>query len=238
MILTIITSLYKSDAFLKRFLRDAKDIQKELEGYNISFEHLLIMNDPNSEESALVEKASSDNNALRVIKVPRESLYATWNRGVHESGGDIVTFWNVDDRRNSGAIVDGIRIIKSGAAPVVYYPFIYKRYISLMRFPILIKRKKVTPPPFDPIEFGKSMMCGPFFMFSKDFYKKVGAFDEELRIAGDFDWCIRASKKGVFAQSDIVAGTFSNNGTGLSGLKNGRLAEENKKIYERYGIKK
>ncbi len=231
--LTIITSLYRSETFLPTFIKRVKTVHDELQTSGVSFEHIVVANDPSIVEAELL---SSTHN-LTIINTPRESLYASWNRGVNSSRGQVVTFWNVDDIRFTKALIEGITLLEQYST-LVYFPFRYKRYILLGSLPVLVKSRIIQPPPFDTVEFGQSMHCGPFFMFSKNFYNTVGGFDETFRIAGDFEWCIRASKKGAFIKGQHIAGTFINQGTSLSGSRNSALAEENKKIYTTYHIHK
>src|SRR3990167_3573116 len=78
-------------------------------------------------------------------------------------------------------------------------------------------------------EFALSMHCGPFFIFSRSLYDKVGPFDEQFRIVGDFDWCIRAVKiSDKFMLSAKVAGVFKRTGDTLSGGNLRHAAENNR----------
>jgi len=232
--LTIITSLYRSEKFLPSFLKEIKKVHCEMKGDNISFEHLLIFNDQTETEKRIISNYKNPN--IKISNVPRENLYSTWNRGIRESKGDNICFWNVDDQRNSESIIDGISLLENDN--LIYFPFIYIRYIKIFNIPLPVKIKKISPPEFNKEEFGQSMQCGPFFMFTRKFFEEVGEFNENFRIAGDFDWCIRASKIGSFKKSKITGGTFINNGNSLSGSKDNRHIEENAKIYQEYGIKK
>ncbi len=74
-------------------------------------------------------------------------------------------------------------------------------------------------------------------MFTKALYKQVGPFDEQFKIAGDFDWCVRAAKvTDKFVRAKTIAGTFRVDGTGLSSGGNSRLAVEDAIICLRHSI--
>ena len=65
----------------------------------------------------------------------------------------------------------------------------------------------------------------------------VGPFDEQFKIVGDFDWCIRAALiSNNFVLSQKIAGVFRVDGKGLSA--GGRIAHkvENNIVYLRHGI--
>ncbi|HRH26074.1 MAG TPA: hypothetical protein PLF31_01225 [Candidatus Paceibacterota bacterium] len=232
---SIITSLYKTDEHIENYERHIQKCAKKLLKDNVSFEVIAITNDATELETAVCERLQA-NPWFRWIDVPRETLYATWNRGVRESKGFACTFWNVDDIRTSEGIVDGIERVKSGA-PVVYFPFTYKRYVKVGPFKLLAKIKKIDLPAFSKETFTKHMNCGPFFMFSKDFYSKVGPFDEWFTIAGDFEWCTKAAHMAVFQKSEIIGGTFTSDGQTLSGKRSERLTKENEKVAENIKVR-
>ena len=71
-------------------------------------------------------------------------------------------------------------------------------------------------------------------MFTKSLYEKVGPFDEQFKIAGDFDWCTRAAyKTDTFVKAKTVGGIFRVDGGGLSAGVNPRRTAENNIVYIR-----
>lgn len=227
--ISFITSLYKSDLYLKKYISNLEFFSKYLKEKKVDFEFIIISNEPNESEKNILNKLAVDNNFIKLNFVPRESLYASWNRGINLSQGEIIGFWNVDDKRYPKAIVKAFDLFKNGAK-LVYFPFIYKRYIKIFSLPVLFKKIVVKPPKFEKEKFIKEMHCGPFFMFIKKLYVQVGPFDENFKIAGDFDWCVRAAKITNFTLCNEIAGVFINEGTSLSGSKNKIHQEENQII--------
>lgn len=229
--ISFITSLYNSDKYLPIFIERVEEVSKKLTQSQIKHEFIIISNNPTiKEREALKEIESNRNIPAQIITCARESLYATWNRGIREAKFSIITFWNVDDTRFFEGIIDGIGKINEGAE-IVYFPFIYKRYVKIFNVKILVKRITIDPPKFDPATFIKGMHCGPFFMVAKKAFKKIGFFDQNFKIAGDFDWCVRATKAElVFCKSDIISGIFTNDGTTLSGSKDKLQKFENSRI--------
>ncbi len=232
--ISIITSLYNSDRHLNNYVKALKDFSNKLKMKD-NFEILVIANSPSSKEKSLRE-IFSDSPWFSFIEVKREPIYASWNRGVELTKNEIIGFWNVDDIRYPEAIIDGIRLIEDGAE-LVYFPLWYLRYVRLLSLRVLVKRKLILPPLFNQKEFIRSMHCGPFFIFTKSLYEKVGPFDEQFKIAGDFDWCVRAAKVSEFKLSKEIAGEFIKDGSGLSGRQSMSLQEvENNIIYRRYSV--
>lgn len=232
--ISIITSLYKSERYLKSYLNYLSIVAKELQDNKISFEAIVIANDISHKEEALLSNFEKENKYLRVIKVKREPLYTSWNRGIRESKYDHICFWNVDDKRFVKGLMDGIKLLEDNFR-VVAFPFIYKRYINLFNINFLVKIKNFYPKKFDINVYQKEMYLGPFFMFNKDVINKVGYFDDNFKIAGDFDWQARCARDDIkIGLSQVIAGIFTNNGKTLSGSKNLLQKEENDLIQSRY----
>jgi hypothetical protein len=226
--ITIITSLYRTDAHIDAFIAHAIKVATELQKRNVAFEHLIIANDPTQKEKQIEAKLA---HCPWIIwhNIPRETLYATWNRGVRMARGNACTFWNVDDVRTVAGIVEAEKRITQGT-DLVYFPFIYKRYVWIGPFKILAKRKVFTPPIFERERFIREMHNGPFFAFAKSLFEKIGPFDETFKIAGDFDWSSRAAQVTTFTRSLLIAGTFTNDGRTLSGSKSELHTQEVERI--------
>jgi len=232
--LTIITSTYKSEKYIKKYVAHLMTAGNFLQD-KIDFEVIIIANDLSEKEKKAFE-ICSNKKWFKLLSVPRESLYASWNRGVDAARGTVVGFWNADDIRYPEALLDGVKLIEGGA-DLVYFPFIIKWYLNFFNIGILVKKKKILPDFYDRNKFTSGMHCGPFFLFSKEFYKQVGPFDEQFKIVGDFDWCVRAAKiSDNFVLSKVNAGEFRVDGGGLSAGGKYRFKVENSVVFERHSI--
>lgn len=237
--LSIITSLYASEKFLDLYFQRLGIFEKKLEELKIEneIEIVLVFNDINSQEKKIFEKYqySFKKIVLQSIKTNRETIYSSWNRGVKYAKSEVICFWNVDDNRNVDAIIDGLSLINDGL-DIVYFDFFssgirwYKRIIPYY------KKRLHSMPVFDRKLFSNSMCLGPFFMFRKSIVDLIGLFDEQFRIAGDFDFAVRAAlnNKVKFAKSLVNGGTFYVHGGNLSGYNNFRQQVENQVVYTRY----
>ena len=230
--ISIITSIYRSERYIKLWSTRIKLMARKLERSNLAFEFIAISNDPSPLE--IKELKQLDQFPwFKLTIIPLESIYATWNRGVNQSSGEICTFWNVDDNRTLSGFMNGIDLFKNGA-DLVYFPFIYLRYVIFLNVSILVIVRKYTPPIFEKREFTKAMHNGPFFMFRRSLFSTIGEFDPSFQIAGDFEWSVRAAQKIKFDRSNVIAGFFRNDGRSLSGSKNAKHAAEIEKIREKY----
>lgn len=225
--ISIITSLYKSEQHLPFFLKSVRNVHKNLKKENISFEHIIIANDISDIEKKLLRESTL---MFTIITVKRESLYASWNRGVNESLFPNATFWAVDDTRFARAIINGLKTLEKGY-DATYFPYIYKRYIYIFGIKILALLKIVNQIDYNKELFMKGMYAGPHFMFTKESFLKNGPFDDTYKIAGDFDWWARASKNDLkIKKTTTLSGVFTNNGKTLSGSKSGLQIEENTNV--------
>lgn len=234
--ISIITSLYKSERHLPTFLKKIARVSAELSARNFQHEFLILPNDASPAETEMLTEAAAKIPAIRIINRKREFLYATWNAGIENAKFETVAFWNVDDIRFTDGFVNGYAAISAGA-DIAYFPFIYKRYANILGLKILAKRKILRPSQFDAAKFSSEFHIGPFFMTTKSAIQKIGGFDPSFTVAGDFEWQVRATKSGAkFQLCDSVAGIFTNDGKSLSGSQSARHADENKRVLE-YGAK-
>lgn len=205
---------------------------KDLEKLEVDFEILVVANEPTEKEKrflGLLKQYSRVN----VLEVPRESIYASWNRGIHASTGDVIGFINADDIRFAESIKEGAETIKNGA-DFVYFPFIYKRYIRLYSILIPVKRKIFYPPTPEKAVQVQGMPYGPFWLISKKFLLQEGLFDESFKVAGDYEWSMRTNTKGNFVLSNTVSGIFTSDGRTLSGSRSQTQKDECERIQKMY----
>ena len=234
---SLITSLYRSDKYLDSFSRDLKNFADALNESKVEFELIAILNDPTTREIKFTEEFKGQP-WFRFETVGREPLYATWNRGVALAKGEILGFWNVDDIRFPGVLVEARELFSRGFE-LVYFPFYIKRYFKIGSWYLPLPSQKIDSriPEYNAetrSQFFEDMNCGPFFMFSKELYNRVGPFDEQFKIAGDFDWCVRAAKVSEkFKKAKTPAGQFRVDGGGLSAGGSMRHTVENNLIYKR-----
>lgn len=229
--ISIITSLYKSENYLPSFLNNIQKASRDLDRFGIPHEFIILPNDISLVETKLLESASLKNKNIVSINRKRESLYATWNFGISQAKYSVITFWNVDDIRFSTAIKEALNKIKADDPVITYFPFLYKRYVKIFNLDFLIKRKVINPPEFDHLKFEKEMHIGPFFITTKKTFELNGLFDETFYIAGDYDWSTRAAKNNIpFLKINNIAGIFKNNGKSLSGKKDTKQFAENQRV--------
>lgn len=227
--ISITSSLYKTEKFLPHWQKNLYDFAKEANQLGLKFELNAIANEPGEAELGILNELKKES-WFNLHLVKRESIYASWNRGIKVAQANVVTSWNVDDVRNAKAMHDGLKKIAKGAE-LVYFPFTYKRYVNIFGIDILVKKVLINPPTFSREIFTKEMHCGPFYLFTKSLFEKVGPYDETFRIAGDYDWCVRSAKiSNSIVKVEVNSGTFEKRAGTLSGGKNPLQEQENYQV--------
>lgn len=185
--ITVLVSLFRCAAYLEPFF----SFLERMEGKDRT-EVLLLHNAPSEEESAVVERNLPRVPFARHIVIPeREGLYATWNRGIRMAKGEYVTNWNVDDIRFPSSFLDEARTLDEN--PDV--DLTYGDFRFMYEYPHPVGKMQVYKE-FDACreDFFREHQIGCFPMWRKSIHRKIGYFDEQFRLVGDFDFQIRAAR--------------------------------------------
>jgi hypothetical protein len=235
---SVVTSLYGSVRHLAGFLEQVEACLRDVESRDYSAEAIIVSNAPDKREQRILSAAFDTpwwREHGKLIVVERETLYASWNRGVRASSGSVVTFWNVDDCRDPIAIVEGIELARGGN--------------SVVRFPyMVIIERKVSPRETkraaeirdaerdDALDPEVDFCLGPFFMFARRVFDDLGPFDEQFHIVGDFDWQLRVVPHTGLVWGQRLGGAFFADDTTLSNSGSQRLLAEHNVLIRRYEI--
>lgn len=227
MSIAIISSLYRCERHLPAFAAAVFGFARQLSESGIQAHYLPIVNDATRAEREGIDRLASEINAryygrMTPLYVPRESLYASWNRGLDASEAPCFTFWNADDLRSSAALREGYEALQSGADLV---DFDYTRVATVKRFRLLPRQQRIRVPcMFAPAD-GRADI-GPFFMASRSLTDRVGAFDPNFQVAGDTEWSCRAAPVARFQRGFANGGDFIVHGDNLSNTGGEREAIE------------
>lgn len=222
---SILLSTYKSERYLTRYFQSVLD-QTCLQSIEVS----IVMNDCSSIEREIVESFKS---RLKIIssEVPRESLYASWNRAIAQSSGDFLACWNADDLR----VPDSIERMADALARESSIGWVYGDFCMVDKFGDT-NGVLITQPDWSHAKATSGAIGGPFFMWRRNLIPLVGYFDEQFLSGADFDYTVRLSLASIGKKVSGSLGFFTNEGTGLSTGKNHLQEIERTVIQLRYGI--
>jgi hypothetical protein len=234
--ITLVTSLYRAESFLPAYTEALAEVARRVQAGGRLLEAVVVANDATHAERVLLDTLALElhtSAALQVIHVPRETLYASWNRGVLAGQGRAVGFWNVDDRRTADALLAGLNRIDAGC-DLVYFAWVLQMRMKWLGGISIPHHIEYPALPYDPAVFTSEMKAGPFFMFARRFFETNGPFDERFRVAGDFDWCVRAIRHTEPCPVDTLGGFFRLHGDNLSAA--GKEVAEDNAAFLKYGL--
>jgi glycosyltransferase involved in cell wall biosynthesis len=195
--ISVITSLYRCEAFLANFLQYYSAID------NIDqCELIIVHNDPTQPELDML--AASRIKRMVHIRVGREGLYNSWNRAVMMAKGKFVAIWNVDDIRTPDSLVTQYNALTDSGAALCYGDFygtsIYGAVKEhLYEYGQYADFKK---------EIFKRHIIGCFPMWRKDIHMAIGYFDEQFRLAGDFEFQLRVAVNFPLVKANSILGYY------------------------------
>jgi len=226
--LSILTSLYRSEKYLSKFLKHVSEQSIFAES-----ELILVLNEGSREELETIrdfsEKYPQQVKLLHVEKV--ELLSASWNRAWREAKTSYVAIWNVDDRRRPDSLLEQVQALDEHPEWALAYGDFVKvlnygdedgRYIHTPRYSLPLFRRAIPH-------------GGAFLVFREDLHAEVGRFDEQLAIGPDFDMSVRIAMRGLqMGRINALLGYFTNEGLGLS-TRTKFPSIEAELIFMRYG---
>ena len=229
--ISVLTSLYNCQRFLLGYFQHLSKIDNLHE-----VEVILLHNAPREEELAIIEnqKPSLPPGLVKHIHInQRESLYASWNRGVELARGTYIAIWNVDDIRESDSLSVQARTLDDNP----YAGMTYGDIIGVDKYGDL-KGRFYFHPEYDKMkeDFVRSCYCSCFPMWRKSVHDSVGLFDEQLRVSGDFDFQIRLARQMPLVKAHKFLGYYLDSDPGKLTTANNRITVETTAVELRYGI--
>lgn len=217
--ISVISSLYRVEDHLPQFTASVRKFAEQIHNAGIDVTYVPIVNDATERERTAIDQLMQDINTTGHGKmspqyVGRETLYASWNRGVKFSDTPYFTFWNADDIRDADAFIEGYHALEDGATLVDYIFNVRKTVKHLGLFPA--QTEDHSRMLFHDQPFTRKNGVGPFFMASRNLYNQIGDFDENFRVTGDMEWAERTLPFVKFYPAKQVGGHFYIHGGNLS----------------------
>ncbi len=219
MSVAIISSLYRCEKHLPAFAAAVFGFAKRVSESGIAVHYLPIVNDATRDEVAQIDRLAREINSryygrMMPHYVPRETLYASWNRGIALTQAPYFAPWNADDIRSADAFIEGYQALQAGAELV---DFGFTRVMLYRRLSLWPRaRRTAVPCLYDRERFTRRNGLGPFFMASRSLFDRAGRFDERFRVAGDMEWASRVHSSARFQPGRANGGEFMIHGGNLS----------------------
>lgn len=243
--ISFITSVFKGENFLKRFLDNMTEVNK-IEDCEI----ILVVNHSDTFNKDLEIINNYENLlTLNVITCDQESIYDSWNRGIKESSFNLVANANLDDvlypeyidimmplieKYNKVSMFCGWdNIITNEEDLYRNSNFIRNKYKDTYQRIFLESKVGVIKHKDSIVRcyFG----CHP--VWRKSLHEKYGYFDSSFGSAGDYEFWLRCQHEGElgFVTNKLV-GAYYLNPVGLSSSEKAlsESALQDKKIRQKY----
>jgi len=226
---TVLTSLYNCVQYLEGYFFWISKLE-----HTDNIEILLLHNDPKDEEINIINKYISFYPFVKQIIIPeRETLYASWNRGIKLSSGEYIAIWNVDDIRTPDSLFKQEIMLDSHPLAAITYGncTVSLKYGN-------INGEEWIEPEFSRKnkEFYRNHFIGCFPMWRKSVHRVIGYFDEQFRLVADLDFQIRVVRKFDLIKTPGNMGAFLD--LVPSKLSSNRFYRKNEEtmLMKRYGI--
>ena len=150
-------------------------------------EHIVV--DGASTDTTLEAVQRAQHSGLRVFSDKDSGVYQAFNRGLREATGDVVVFLNCGDVYCTHTVIS--TMMNTLAAADVEAVFGDVAVVNSRQPDRMIRRYSSSK--FRPSRMRYGLMpAHPTLFLRRKVYEMVGEYDEHYRIAGDFEFCLRA----------------------------------------------
>lgn len=209
---TIITSVYKSDVFMRGFLENI--VEQTI--FNECELLLINANSPGNEEPIIKEFMTQYPN-ITYIKLPEDpGLYSVWNIGLRLARSEYVTNANTDDRLIFNCYQLHAACLDANPEIDLVYSDFYTTSLANDTLDHVQNLKHSSRPEFSLKALGE---CIPGInpMWRLSMHHKHGFFNEDFFSAGDWEmWCRAAEGGSLFKKVNAITGLYYHNPQGLS----------------------
>jgi len=234
--ISIITSVYDGDKYIKEFLEDIT--QQTI--FKDKCELVLVdANSPGNEYTVIEKYMNKYPDNIVYKKLDKDpGIYGTWNEGVKMSTGEYLTNANLDDRKAPWSLEKHAKeLYLNPDVDLVYADSFITHKLNETFMNNSSNGQRYNFPEFsiDGMKMQNLPHNNP--MWRKEMHEKHGLFDAKYRSAGDWEMFLRASTGGsAFKKISDVLGLYYFNPEGISTNPENFewKRKEEKEVYEKY----
>lgn len=147
------------------------------------------------------------------VSEPDRGIFDAMNKGIACAGGELIGLLNADDWYEPGAVETAATAYLRHGVAGVYYGEKHLVQVDMGRV------YEVT----SSLEFWRGMtVCHQAMFVHRDVYRQIGSYDLRYRLAADFDFFVRALRRGIpFIPLGKVVVNFRDSGASAQGLVEG-----------------
>jgi glycosyltransferase involved in cell wall biosynthesis len=226
---TIISSIYNGEKFLDQFLQNvlSQNCIEEIE---------VFLLDANSTDSTAEIISNYQHDNIFYKKLPeRKSVTDTLNMGIGKANSEILTIWNIDDRRSNLSLKKQVEYMENNPECDICYGYAAWSFKENESFEDnnlkdIYPCEIVTP---ESMMKNNSPHCLP--VWRKNIHSKFGYFDKSYPTASDYDFWLRCLTGGArFDKIYEIIGSYYYNPRGLSTCGSSTNQKESEEIKQKY----
>ena len=234
--ISIITSVYDGDEYIRPFL---EDITRQTI-FEDKCELILInANSPGNEEEVIQEYLDKYPDNIIYKRLDKDpGLYAVWNMGVKMSSGEYITNANLDDRKAPNALeMHAKELFVNEDIDLVYANMAITHEPNETHEENSSDGRHYNFPDFSLENLKMTNMPHSAPMWKREYHNKYGYFDESYRSAGDWELWLRGATEGSkFKKIYSILGLYYFNPKGISTNPENFAwkREEEKRVFKKY----
>ena len=180
-LISVITVCYNSAATLARALQSVVDQDWP------RVEHIVIDGASKDDTAAIIEQFRS--HLTHVLSEPDEGIYDAMNKGLDRARGDIICFLNADDRYATNKVLSRVAtLMHKQQLDALMGDVVFFHETDPQRMVRRYRSNHFTP---GRLAWGW-MPAHPALFLSRGVVRRVGRFKTDYRIAGDYEFIVRA----------------------------------------------
>ncbi|MEJ2098716.1 MAG: glycosyltransferase [Desulfobacterales bacterium] len=190
-LVSAVVSCYNSERFINGCLGD-------LENQTIAdrLEIIIVNSGSRENEEKIIREFQAKYSNIKYIKTSqRETLYQAWNRGIKAASGRYITNANTDDRHKKDALEILARTLENHPEVGLAYADCLITENENETFESNSAKSCYIFPEFSVRQMLARQFFGPQPMWRKSVHEKIGYFNPEYIVAGDYDFFIRLGWK-------------------------------------------
>lgn len=237
--ISIITSVYDGDKFIRPFL---EDITRQTI-FEDKCELILInANSPGNEEEVIKEYLEKYPNNIIYEKLEKDpGIYAVWNKAIKMSSGEFITNANLDDRKAPDSLkVLAKELYAHKECDLVYSDMLVTDKENETWENNSSNGRKYNFPEYSFENLTMVNMPHSAPLWRRNIHDKHGFFNEKYRSAGDWEMWLRSAANGsIFKKVSKVTTLYYYNPTGISTNPENFSwkREEEKQVFNEYSNK-
>ncbi len=228
--LSAIVSTYNSERFIRGCIED-------LENQTIAdrLEIIVVNSGSEQNEEKIVKEIQETYSNIKYIKTEkRETVYSAWNRGIKAAAGKYITNANADDRHRRDALEIMVRGLEENHEIGAVYADTLITDKENETFEDNTAKHYFSRPNFSLRQMLLFSFFGPQPMWRRSVHQKIGYFDANLSVAGDYDFFIRLSREFGAQRIAEILGLYTRRSGSIENSNRGKCVSETLRVLKHY----